>query len=57
MAKRPDSAMKSRTALNINEFILFDMLKPINANRLFFLVFSTRHTLELKGRFKAHCSA
>ena len=25
MAKRPDWAMKSRTALNINEFILFDM--------------------------------
>ena len=25
MAKRPDWAMKSWTALNINEFILFDM--------------------------------
>ena len=25
MAKRPDWAMKSRTVLNINEFILFDM--------------------------------
>ena len=25
MAKRPDWAMKSRAALNINEFLLFDM--------------------------------
>ena len=27
MAKRPDWAMKSRTALNINEFILFDIFR------------------------------
>ena len=27
MAKRPDWAMKSWTALNINEFILFDMFQ------------------------------
>ena len=27
MAKRPDWAMKSWTALNINEFLLFDMFE------------------------------
>ena len=31
MAKRPDWAVKSWTALNINEFILFDMFESYAA--------------------------